>query len=202
MCVLGNTAIVNALEAGNLIITPAPEPEPGHNKSPYDTCSVKLHLDTHLVVPKNDLQVSFDLSVPSKSLSHTLDSLYKRIRLPSSGYVLKPGAFVLAQTKEEVGFPFNKFIQLAGRIEGRSSFARTGLLIHFTAPTLHAGWQGKITLELLNHGPFNMILTPGLAICQLIVETVEGIPTSSAPENSQFHRQWLPTGEPQTTEAT
>lgn len=50
--------------------------------------------------------------------------------------ILDQGAFILAQTKEVVGFPKVAGKVLAGRIEGRSSFARTGLLVHFTAPTI------------------------------------------------------------------
>lgn len=112
--------------------------------------------------------------------------------IPKEGFTLEPGKFVLAQTKEEVGFPSNGSKALAGRIEGRSSFARTGLLVHFTAPTLHAGWQGKITLELLNHGPIGLTLRPGLAICQLIVETVDGSPDTG--QKSKFQDQKTPTG--------
>ena len=52
--------------------------------------------------------------------------------------------------------------------------ARCGVGIHVTAPTIHAGWRGTITLEITNHGPLPMRLRPGLPICQLIVEQVVG----------------------------
>ena len=77
---------------------------------------------------------------------------------------------------------------LSARIEG-SSFARTALLIHFTAPTIYAGFEGTITLEIMNLGPIPMTLTPELRLCQLIIETVDG---DVMPAPSQFHGQAMP----------
>lgn len=199
MCVLSNLQIVDSLKSGNLVIEPEPSINPDVDGSPYDTCSVQLHIDNEIWVPKKDLRLSFDLSYPGE-LSNTLDSVCTKNSIPATGYVLEPGSFILAKTKEKVGFPLHSAQKpLAGRIEGRSSFARTGLLVHFTAPTLHAGWTGHITLELLNHGPLSLTLRPGLAICQLIVETVKGyvIPNTG----QQFNNQATPSGrqlEPQT----
>ena len=68
----------------------------------------------------------------------------------------------------------------------RSSYARCGLLVHFTAPTIHAGYSGTITLELINFGPFPILLYPGAPICQLIVEQVSGTPFRN---DSQFQGQ-------------
>lgn len=190
MGVLGNKELEAAIHNGRLTIDPPPSPPAGEKGSPYDTCSVKLHLDNILMVPKKALKLSFDLSQPGK-LDDTIESVCTRVEIPPNGYTLAPGQFVLGQTSEVVGFPSSQ-VPLAGRIEGRSSFARTGLLVHFTAPTLHAGWTGKIALELLNHGPLQLLLRPGLEICQLIVETVVGscIPTN----DQQFQNQNSPSG--------
>jgi dUTPase len=88
---------------------------------------------------------------------------------------------------ERVEFPIGEEGRcLAGRVEGKSSYARCGLLIHFTAPTIHAGFSGTITLELCNLGPANISLYPGMPICQLIVEAVEGVPFRN---DSQFQGQ-------------
>ena len=103
--------------------------------------------------------------------------------------MLEPRRFVLGRTVERVELPLSG--GLAARIEGRSSFARTGLLVHFTAPTIHAGFSGTITLEMINLGPLSLTLTPRMRLCQLIVETVEGTPH---PEASQFHDQSVPSG--------
>jgi dCTP deaminase len=80
---------------------------------------------------------------------------------------------------------------LAARVEGKSSYARCGLLVHFTAPTIHAGYAGTITLELINFGPIPIALYPGAPICQLIIEQVHGIPFRN---DSQFQNQSHPSG--------
>lgn len=80
---------------------------------------------------------------------------------------------------------------MAARIEGKSSRARFGLLVHFTAPTIHAGWSGRITLEMMCLGQTPLKLYPGLLICQLIVEEVVGDPTEN---ESEFQDQMKPTG--------
>jgi dCTP deaminase len=80
---------------------------------------------------------------------------------------------------------------LAARIEGKSSYARCGLLVHFTAPTIHAGFKGTITLEIMNLGPYAISLRPQMPICQLIIEEVRGVPFRS---DSQFQGQSQPAG--------
>jgi dCTP deaminase len=80
---------------------------------------------------------------------------------------------------------------LAARIEGRSSFARCGLLVHFTAPTVHADFRGTLTLEMRNLGPAPIVLYPGMPICQLVIEQVMGMPQASP---SQFQGQENPAG--------
>jgi dCTP deaminase len=90
--------------------------------------------------------------------------------------LIRPGEFVLALTRERVELPRQS--RLAARVEGRSSLARLGLAVHLTAPTIHAGFRGYITLEITNQGPIPIKLRPGLAICQLILEHVFGTPAA------------------------
>jgi len=195
MSVLSNTTIRDYLYARRIIIDPPPRLETGSD-SPYDACSVQLHMDAKIQEPKKDLKLSFDLSQKPGTLNTTLDQIWETFEIRDSGYVLEPGKFILAQTKETISFPQHNSDNgnkvLAGRVEGRSSFARTGLLVHFTAPTIYSGFRGTITLELLNHGPMPLILKPGLAICQLIVETVRGLPILDIP--SQYQNQNTPSG--------
>ena len=90
-------------------------------------------------------------------------------------YVLQPGEFVLGKTHEHITLPVKPGKKcLAARVEGRSSYARCGLLVHFTAPTIHAGFEGTITLELMNLGPLPIQLSPQMPICQLVFEYVSG----------------------------
>lgn len=84
-----------------------------------------------------------------------------------------PGQVVIAETLEHVTLP----AYLAARVEGRSSLARLGISVHNTAPTIHAGFEGRIALELSNHGPFRIDLRPGrLRICQLVLERTSAPP--------------------------
>ena len=90
---------------------------------------------------------------------------------------LKPRQFALGITRERIELPESS--RIAARVEGRSSLARIGLGVHVTAPTIHAGFRGTITLEMTNHGPHPIRLRPGMAICQLIFEQVFGTPIAT-----------------------
>ena len=89
--------------------------------------------------------------------------------------LVKPGGFLLWQTKEKVGTPKIN-AGLICFVEGKSTKARTGILVHMTAPTIHAGWQGKITLEIANLGPFVFVLQENDVIAQLTVACVSSPP--------------------------
>lgn len=80
-----------------------------------------------------------------------------------SGYLLSPRQFVLGTTLERIKVPSN----IAGRVEGKSSLGRLGLLTHCTAGFIDPGFEGQITLELYNLSANPIILRPGLYICQV-----------------------------------
>ena len=103
-------------------------------------------------------------------------------------FILQPNRFVLRKTLERIELPISDDPDqsLAARVEGKSSYARCGLLVHFTAPTIHAGYPGTITLEMINLGEYPISLHPEMPICQLIIEEVRGLPTEN---ESQFHNQ-------------
>jgi dCTP deaminase len=65
-------------------------------------------------------------------------------------FIVTPGKFVIGTTQEYVNLP--KPSKIAARVEGRSTLARLGLIVHFTAPTIHASFRGHITLEMYNFG--------------------------------------------------
>lgn len=188
MGVLSNRAIVKAPDDGRLIIDPRPAPAPGEEGTPYDTISVDLRLNREISVPKPNLQVTFDIQGPG--LARTLDTLYERAEIPEAGWTLPPNQMILGNTIERVGLPLANG-ELAARIEGRSSFARTGLLVHFTAPTIHPGFEGHITLEIIDLGAVPITLRPNLPVCQLIIKTVEGDPIRA---DSQFQGQGKASG--------
>lgn len=89
--------------------------------------------------------------------------LREQVKLPThnelgeaSTITLPPGKFVLGTTYEYITVPRD----LMGHIEGRSTYARVGLSVHQTAPLLQPGWEGHITLEIINSGTLPIILTP------------------------------------------
>lgn len=66
--------------------------------------------------------------------------------------------------------------RLAARVEGKSSLARFGLGVHITAPTIHAGFKGRVRLEIFNNNIVPIRLITGMRICQLIFELTLGTP--------------------------
>ena len=76
-----------------------------------------------------------------------LDDLMIKLEMDEeTGYTLKPGEFVLANVKEVTGVD-NRDV---GRLEGKSSLARMGLIIHATAGFLDPGNKLRLTLEIAN----------------------------------------------------
>ena len=90
------------------------------------------------------------------------------------GYSLKPDVLLLGWTHETIELPVQS--RIAARVEGKSGLARLGISIHFTAPTIHAGFRGQVQLEMRNFGPHEVVLDVGMPICQLIFEITFGMP--------------------------
>lgn len=169
--ILSNVDIRKVLEDGRLIIDPMPA------KERIDTTSIDLRLgeplwiwDPELVGGKGgELRINAD-QLNFKELSERY--LMQVPRESSGQYIIRPQRVYLASTFEKVKLPTGSC--LSARVEGKSSFARLGLAVHMTAPTIHCGTGfGIITLEIYNHGPFSIKITPGTTrICQLIIEQV------------------------------
>jgi dCTP deaminase len=83
-------------------------------------------------------------------------------------FYLHPGEFALGITVQRVRI----WEGLAGRLDGRSSLARLGLMVHATAHTIDPGWDGRITLEFFNCGPLPLALRPGMRICAISFEAL------------------------------
>lgn len=174
--ILSNVEILSGLKAGLFTVDDLAGDDP--SKPPFNTSAVDLRLANEILVPAKG-PVAFDLRVPgiASFLAKNSDCHTITDKQP---YTLKPNEFVLAKTIERVDFPMipGEFCHSA-RVEGKSSLARCGLIVHFTAPTIHAGFNGTITLEMMNFGPMNFLLFPGMYICQLIIEQVKGIPANA-----------------------
>jgi len=153
--ILSNDGIQSAIDAGDLVIDPEPSPRRAtadQRYCPYDTCSVNVRLGPQIRIPRKGKPITLDLR--KGGVAAFLTELYEAITIDEGGgYALPPNKFVLGQTLERVRLPIREGRPCyAARIEGRSSFARIGLLVHFTAPTIHAGFEGTIALEMINFG--------------------------------------------------
>ena len=109
--------------------------------------------------------------------------------------IIHPGQFLLGSTLEYLRVPH----QLAGQVLNRSSWARNGLLVA-TAVSVHPGFTGALTLELVNGGTVPLKLVTGTRICQLVLweldqETSQPYPkyakydTSLGPQPSRLSRE-------------
>jgi len=110
----------------------------------------------------------------------SLEDLTERVVVKES-FTLMPGETVLGITQEKIKLPGN----ICGWLEGRSRFARIGLVIHMTASFVQPGINNRQVLEIGNLAPFPLVLKPGVRICQIILERTEG----TASYQGKFMRQ-------------
>jgi len=142
--ILGNKAILEALRKKRIKISGLTGRESPKDK-PFNTSAVDLRLHQEIAIP-TPTTAAIDLTEPGIASFLSKISTNKEIS-EDSPYVLRPNRFILARTLEEVDFPILKdYPRYSARVEGRSSLARWGILIHFTAPTIHAGFMGPIFL--------------------------------------------------------
>ena len=124
-----------------------------------------------------DLRLGYDFTFPQTRKMKALDTKDMRdfarkqedmTAGPEEGVVIHPGEFVLGTTLETVNIPDD----MVARIEGRSSYARLGLIPHAAGGFVDAGFEGQITLEIQNLGNVPITIYPEDRICQMAVETM------------------------------
>ena len=148
--ILSDRSIREALEAGRISIDPLDE-------SCIQPSSVDLRLHHSFRVFRNHNLGHIDVK-------RDLSDLTTLIRTSNDEpFILHPGEFVLGATLERVALP----LDLVGRLEGKSSLGRLGLLIHSTAGFVDAGFEGQLTLELSNVANLPITLYHGMKIGQI-----------------------------------
>jgi dCTP deaminase len=85
-------------------------------------------------------------------------------------FLIQPGEMVHAITVEKISLPEN----ISARIDGRSRFARLGLLTHVSSGFMQPGTTGNIVLEMANLSPIALAVKPGTKICQIVLEELKG----------------------------
>lgn len=193
--ILSDTGIRRELLQRRLIIDPTPE------DSQIQPASIDLTLDSWFAVPAKDKVFASEPFSPFAEVAnqknhvrpyHMADAedyWWRFCLAPEASLLIKPGDFLLASTREVINLPAH----LVGRVEGKSTPARWGLIVHTTAGFIDPGFEGPITLELVNVGPFAYYLHPGDSICQLSLEEVAPLPSVTYHGHYQHqHRPGLP----------
>lgn len=147
---LSDRDIRSAISSGELGI----EPFAAENVQPS---SVDVCMDRFFRVFNNSKYTHIDPKLQQDELTSLVEVE------EGDPFVLHPGEFVLASTLERFTLPAN----LAGRLEGKSSLGRLGLLTHSTAGFIDPGFSGYITLELSNVANLPIVLWPGMKVGQL-----------------------------------
>ncbi|HEY3281913.1 MAG TPA: dCTP deaminase [Armatimonadota bacterium] len=157
--VLSDVDIKKLLLSGDLVVDPLPDLE-----SRLGPCSIDLRLGNtfkvfeHSRVPYIDVRQKFDP-----------DHIMRTFEIADGdSLVMQPGELILAVTVERLEIPD----YLLGRLEGRSSLGRLGIIVHGTAPRFDPGWVGNAVMELGNIGRIPICLSPGMPICSMTFEQI------------------------------
>lgn len=147
--------------------------------------SIDLRLGTWFMALKGRRHSLLDV-YESKEKAPSISDLTNKYYVPFSGkFIMHPRTFVLAVTLEWLRIPQT----LAGMVTGKSSWGRRGLIIE-TAPGVHPGFTGCLTLELSNVGEVPIAIRPGTEICQLFLHKLDT--TSPDVPKTQFRGQRQP----------
>jgi dCTP deaminase len=158
---------------------------------PYDPImvqpsSVDVRIDKYFRVFENHRYPHIDPAVEQPDLTRLVEPA------TDEPFILHPGEFVLASTYEVITLPDD----VAGRLEGKSSLGRLGLLTHSTAGWIDPGFSGHVTLELSNVATLPIKLWPGMKIGQLCLfrtSSPSEFPYGSSVYGSRYQGQRGPT---------
>jgi dCTP deaminase len=145
------------LADGTIRVDPAPNLD-----IQLGSCSLDLRLSGEFSLFEYNKHPYIDIRDPGQASNTTREIIVE----PDQPFVLHPGSFVLAVTIERVELPDD----IVGRLEGRSSLGRLGIIVHATASVIDPGWRGRVVLELANHGLMPVALYPGIRVCSITFE--------------------------------
>lgn len=158
--ILSDQEIIEALLNEHIIITPLM-----NAKEQIGSSSIDVRLGTEFKLIRRIKQAHFDLSLPEEELRRQIREYTEVIHIePLEVFILHPDEFALGCTLEYIALADN----IAGRLEGRSTWGRAGLQIHSTAGLIDPGFEGILTFELHNMGKLPLPLYAGVRIAQII----------------------------------
>ena len=176
---LSDGDIQKELDAGRVKVEP-------FDAAMLQPSSVDVRLDRFFRVFENHKYSVIDPAAEQPDLTRAVEVS------ANEEFILHPGEFVLASTYEVITLPDD----VAGRLEGKSSLGRLGLLTHSTAGFIDPGFSGHITLELSNVANLPVKLYPGMKIGQLCLFRLSSPaenPYGSAKYGSRYQGQRGPT---------
>lgn len=161
---LSDRDIYEHIQSGKIVITP----QPGYDK--ISGLTVDLRLGNKFRVFEDHAAPFIDLSGPKAQVQDALNSVMSdEIELEEGkSFFLHPGELALAITHESVTLPDD----IVGWLDGRSSLARLGLMVHVTAHRIDPGWSGNIVLEFYNSGKLPLALKPMMKIGAMSFEVL------------------------------
>jgi dCTP deaminase len=157
--ILTHDAILAEVAAGNVVIEP-------FDASKVGPASIDLHLG-------DELRVFGEGAEPIDVREEIDYQRFTRVVRIDEPFALASGATVLGITRERIRLAPN----ICGWLDGRSRFARVGLMIHVTAGFLSPGIDNRQVLEISNLARRPLVLHAGVPICQIILQRTEGSAT-------------------------
>jgi dCTP deaminase len=159
---LSDRDIERYLAEGKIGITPAPDADM------ISGVSVDIRLGNKFRVFQAHAAPFIDLSGPRAEVDAALNSVMSdEIYIADDQvFILHPSELALGVTQESVRLPAD----IVGWLDGRSSLARLGLMVHVTAHRIDPGWSGNIVLEFYNSGKLPLALRPHMKIGALNFE--------------------------------
>lgn len=156
--------IFKYLDEGKISIVPMPDADM------VSGLTVDIRLGNKFRVFEDHAAPFIDLSGPKVEVAKQLDTVMSdEIEIAEGkAFFLHPGELALAVTLESVTLPAN----IVGWLDGRSSLARLGLMVHVTAHRIDPGWSGNIVLEFFNSGKLPLALRPNMKIGALSFEVL------------------------------
>jgi dCTP deaminase len=154
--ILTRDAILDEIARGRIVIEPMTPDQVG-------PASIDLHLSDEIRVLSDDPPV---IDVNDQADFRTVTEVRPLIE----PYVLSPGETIHGITRERVRLADD----IAGWLEGRSRFARLGLMIHVTAGFVAPGVDARQVLEMSNVAGRPLVIHAGVRICQIVLQRCEG----------------------------
>jgi len=169
---LSKNEILNAIKKGDINITP-------FEKKNIGACSVDLRLGNIFRRFKKNKK----MFLVKENLNE--NEFSNEIKLKNNEFLtIKSGELVLGTTLEKI--KLSSYI--CGKLDGRSRFARIGLMIHNSSSLVQPEVNNIQVLEIINLSPFTLSLQPGLKICQISFSQL----SSPAHYAGKFKRQTRP----------